>query len=530
MRSTQRFPGRLLTTATTATLFLLVLVQSLASPAKDGHGVLRVSPNIAEQEGTQDYVFTFRAPGNGFEAGSHAVINIPAGWSAPQTDNPAGAGHLQVTPLFDGSAVSTPIITGSDNGPWTLTIEFSTPIGRGGFILEYKNVTAPGTAGVYRFTAKSQQNNGTARTLRSGSPAITVNDPARNMSSTSLISDLNPSAYGDWVTFTATVSGTTEIPLLGTVTFLNGDEILDTVALDAQQSASLRMNRLPVPDSPLWITAEYSGDSNHNPSLSEPWLQTVEPAAVTLSGLLAADKVYDGNDTAGLVWDNVSLTGVLAGDGVALDASLAAAHFATPNVGEDIVVHVSALALAGAHADNYTLNLADEMRADIVPALLIVTANDTTWILGAPEPEFTASYTGFVNGESKSVLSGHPTFSTATQLTTTTTDNRYRIEVDQGTLDADNYTFEFVSGWLTIVPGLDQPPRIVSIIKLGDGSVELLCTGAAGQTYLIQAASSLSADSWATISTHTTDHNGDMTVIDPDAASCSIRFYRTALP
>jgi hypothetical protein len=529
MRSTPWFPGRVLTTATTAAVFLLVYAQSVAGPAKDGQGVLRVSPTIADQEGTQDYVFTFRAPGNGFEVGSKLMIDIPVGWSAPQTGDPEGAGHVQATPLFAGSAVSTPILTGNGNGPWTLTMDFSTPGGRGGFILEYKNVTAPGVAGVYRFTAKSQQNDGTARTLRSGSPAITVTDPERDMSSTSLISDRNPSVYGDWVTFTATVAGRAEIPLLGTVTFLDGDEILDTVALDAQRSASLRMNRFPVPDSPLWITAEYSGDSNHNPSLSEPWLQTVEPATVTLSGLLAADKVYDGNDTAGLVWDNVSLAGVLAGDGVALDASLAAANFADPNVGGDVIIHVGGLALSGVHAGNYVLHLG-EMRADIVPALLIVTANDTTWILGMPEPEFTASYTGFVNGECKSVLSGIPTFSTAAQPTTSMTGNLYRIEVDQGTLEAENYTFEFVAGWLTIVPGLDQPPRIVSIRKLGDGSVELLCTGAAGRTYLIQAASSLSADGWATIATHATDHNGEMTAIDLDAASFPIRFYRTVLP
>jgi hypothetical protein len=67
-------------------------------------------------------------------------------------------------------------------------------------------------------------------------------------------------------------------------------------------------------------------------------------------------------------------------------------------------------------------------------------------------------------------------------------------------------------------------------MELGDGSVQLLCTGAAGQTYLIQAASNLSADSWATISTRTTDHHGEMTVIDPDAAFFPFRFYRTALP
>jgi hypothetical protein len=61
---------------------------------------------------------------------------------------------------------------------------------------------------------------------------------------------------------------------------------------------------------------------------------------------------------------------------------------------------------------------------------------------------FTATYTGFVNGENTGVLTGLPS------LTTTTTNNSpvgdYTIAVTNGTLNATNYSLLFTNGTLTI--------------------------------------------------------------------------------
>ena len=82
------------------------------------------------------------------------------------------------------------------------------------------------------------------------------------------------------------------------------------------------------------------------------------------------------------------------------------------------------------------------------PAVLTVTANNAAMTYGGALPTFTASYTGFVNGDGQGVLSGAPS------LTTTATSNSpvgsYPIVASQGTLASQNYVFVFVNGVLTI--------------------------------------------------------------------------------
>jgi hypothetical protein len=102
--------------------------------------------------------------------------------------------------------------------------------------------------------------------------------------------------------------------------------------------------------------------------------------------------------------------------------------------------------------------------------------------------------------------------------------------VTKGTLAAANYSFVFNPGQLTIVPVPAQPQNIVSITKLADGTMSLYCSGAAGQTYLLQTSADLSPGSWTTIGTNTTDVSGFMTCVDSVATNFTGRFYRTALP
>jgi hypothetical protein len=82
------------------------------------------------------------------------------------------------------------------------------------------------------------------------------------------------------------------------------------------------------------------------------------------------------------------------------------------------------------------------------PAPLTVTANNATQAVGAANPPFTASYSGFVNGDS-AVTSGSPAFSTT--VTPSSPAGLYPIVVSQGTLTDPNYTFSFVNGTLSVV-------------------------------------------------------------------------------
>jgi len=94
---------------------------------------------------------------------------------------------------------------------------------------------------------------------------------------TALTSSLNPSAFGQQVTFTATVnpaSGAT-----GTVTFMDGASTLATLPLEANGAAALSLSTLAVGSHT--ITAQYSGDSGHGGSTSAALTQTVNKGVTT---------------------------------------------------------------------------------------------------------------------------------------------------------------------------------------------------------------------------------------------------------
>src|SRR4029077_8858918 len=61
---------------------------------------------------------------------------------------------------------------------------------------------------------------------------------------------------------------------------------------------------------------------------------------------------------------------------------------------------------------------------------------------------FTASYTGFVNGDTAAVLTGAPALTTT--ATATSGVGTYPISAAVGTLVAANYSFTFVDGALTV--------------------------------------------------------------------------------
>jgi sugar lactone lactonase YvrE len=87
----------------------------------------------------------------------------------------------------------------------------------------------------------------------------------------------------------------------------------------------------------------------------------------------------------------------------------------------------------------------------VIPAVLTVKANNLNGTSGQPLPTLTYTITGFVNGDTQSVVSGTPVLSTT--ATRTSPPGVYPITISTGTLAAQNYTFTFVNGTLTLVIG-----------------------------------------------------------------------------
>ena len=112
-------------------------------------------------------------------------------------------------------------------------------------------------------------------------------------------------------------------------------------------------------------------------------------------------------------------------------------------------------------------------------AHLTVTADNQSRAYGAANPTWTATITGFVNGEDSSVVSGAPSFSgNATTTTGSSAVGIYTITPGLGTLTATNYDFTtFNNGTLTITQAHTSMVVTVSpqIVVIGN-SITLTAT------------------------------------------------------
>ncbi len=113
-------------------------------------------------------------------------------------------------------------------------------------------------------------------------------------------------------------------------------------------------------------------------------------------------------------------------------------------------------------------------------ATLTVTANNQTMAQGNSPAPFTASYSGFVNGDTSAAVTGSPAFSSSagpgSPLGATP------IVVTQGTLASSNYSFTFVNGSVNVVQGTAQTISFTPVpaLEYGIGPVTLVASASSG--------------------------------------------------
>lgn len=83
---------------------------------------------------------------------------------------------------------------------------------------------------------------------------------------------------------------------------------------------------------------------------------TIAPRALSVTGITAADKEYDGTTVATLITGSAALVGVLGSDVVTLNTGSATGAFADPLAGTGKTVTISGLSLTGAAAANYSVS------------------------------------------------------------------------------------------------------------------------------------------------------------------------------
>src|SRR5438105_4760306 len=272
------------------------------------------------------------------------------------TTDPSSKVYGQPNPDFTVGYAS--FVLGQDSNVLGSTLNFSTL------------ATTASVVGAYSVTPSGLSSTNYAISFHAGT--LTV---SKAYTTTTLVSNLNPSTYGDLVTFTATVTANSPSTInpasTGSITFKDGSStnLCLTVAINSYGKATCAINYLDVAGSPHSITAIYSGDSNYKASpASAAVSQVVNPAALSVT-TDPSSKVY-GQPNPSFA---VSYAGfVLSQNSSALGGSLSFSTSATTAS----VVGAYSVTPSGLSSTNYAISFHDG-------TLTVSKANTTTALVSS---------------------------------------------------------------------------------------------------------------------------------------------------
>ena len=184
------------------------------------------------------------------------------------------------------------------------------------------------------------------------------------------------------------------------------------------------------------ITRPASGVMSPNVTQTFSW---AAPASSTYGvGLTSGQLDAQSNVAGSTVYKVVTGPGSTAGDTLTVGTVLPAGTYSVKAT------------FTPTDTTDYTTQTATNSLV-VTPAELRAKANNASRAYGAANPTFSLSaYTGFVNGDTASVVTGSPTFSTT--ATSSSPVGSYPIDVNQNTLSAPNYTFSLLPGDLEVGP------------------------------------------------------------------------------
>lgn len=165
---------------------------------------------------------------------------------------------------------------------------------------------------------------------------------------------------------------------------------------------------------------------------------------------------------------SATYTGFVNGDGVSsLTTQPTLSTTATPAS----AAGVYPITANGAADANYTITYASGSMT-VAPASLEVTADAQTKVYGTPDPNFTYSVSGLVNGDNTSVFTGSLTRDPGEDVGT--------YPITQGTLSAGgNYSIDFTGSKLTITKASQQISWVQSLLVGCNGTTQVTLTATA---------------------------------------------------
>ncbi len=308
------------------------------------------------------------ASGNGYYTNRNAFVSVPASAAPPVSRAYNGlttfayvrsgsSGSIEAD-NGEGSDLVEPLTSYNANSTGTF---FNKNVGtdKGYTVAASTNVVATGDSGTTYYGLSVPGFTRAAGPWQSGDPG-------------SAISEVTPLAV--------TVSGVRAVDrayngLVGVDLDVSAASLPGTIAGDSiglsGGSGTMLDKRIGVAKPVTLGSLTFSGADAGNYSFSLPGALSVNisPLTLAVSGITAANKVYDAT-TAATITGSPTIT-PLANDAVSL-AGTASASFVDKNAGVAKPVALGGLTLSGADAGNYTLGLTSSLSADITPRALVV--------------------------------------------------------------------------------------------------------------------------------------------------------------
>jgi hypothetical protein len=176
------------------------------------------------------------------------------------------------------------------------------------------------------------------------------------------------------------------------------------------------------------------------------------------------------------------------------------------------------------NATNYAFSFTNGVLT-ISPLALKVSADNQSRAYGAGNLPLTASFSGFVNGETltTSGITGSPELDTTANAASPA--GNYPISVTNGTLNASNYNLNFVNGTLTVMV---VTPTILSLTGAGKTNVVITWSAVSNVTYRVKYQSDFASTNWQDLSPDVTATNTTASAMD-HPADATPRFYRVQI-
>ena len=260
---------------------------------------------------------------------------------------------------------------------------------------------------------------------------------------------------------------------------------LSATQLDAAATNPTNSNNGNIPGSPVAGTYVYS------PALGTVLTAGTQTLSVTFTPTDTIDyttatqtvQLTVNQATPAITWATpAAVTYGTALSAAQLDATAnVAGTFAySPAAGTVLAAGNQMLTVAFTPTDTTDYTAAGQaVQLTVNPAALTVAANSIAVTYGTT-PVLTATITGFVNGDTLSVVSGAPALGTT--ATSASLPGSYPISVGQGTLFAANYSFTLVGGTVTVGFTASVPASGNSCNGAYSGTFSGNVTPSAGQT------------------------------------------------